>query len=348
MLALLYQISLTENCYLRVQLPDTSYAYTLGRIFKIGETGLLVSQENYPLYEDVQLGDPYPSPLTINETGQVSQLIQNSWVLIGQIQATAFQVPEELQPIGNNYFLPTFESGVPVTGTPGSVGPFQDVKVYYQSFFDVPKVYPYVVMKVKITDYKAILNLARTVVVAMTDNSLIYTDPAPALATLSAKIDLLQEIVNKVNQGFKNWIGERNETAAELYLLLQQEIIYVNKIGNGDIGILQLSGFSIVDPANPKPVPPQVIIKRIEQVNRADTVKIIIEKINQTPAIFNIQTTLTPNDESSWKLILSTHNSHKLLISNIVPDLKYWYRVAAANAQGQGPWSLAVPFISQR
>ncbi|MBP7496799.1 MAG: hypothetical protein KA792_03960 [Bacteroidales bacterium] len=348
MLPILYQIDLTGGCYIQVELPDLSKAFTLTRRFKIGDTGLLVSEQNYPISQYIQLGAPFPAPIKLSDTGAVSQLIEMNWILIGQLQAVMFNRPDLLQPIGDNYFTATLGSGEPLIGIPGEVGPFQDIKVYYQSIYDVIDFYPHAVMKVSPKNCDSVLTLARDVVSAMTINNSIFTLPNPTLASITAEADTLQDLIAKVNSGDHSFLELRNEAAGKLYRILQDEIIYVNIIGNGTRGILELSGFPVSDPPDPKPIPPQIIIKDIKQGPSPNTIKIIIENPGMTKLNFRVQSTVTPDDENSWKDILLSTNSKDLIIKAVNPKLQYWYRVNAYNASGEGLWSLAHPFISIR
>ena len=170
-----YNISLSAPAYLRVELPDLSYAYTLGRRFKISDTGLLVSEENYPLYAHITLSAPYTNLLQVTPTGEVKEIILGVWTHIGQITAILFNNPNGLEDLGNGYFAKTSESGDPNPANPGDPGPFSSIKAFYQIIFDVQKFYPHAVMLVKPHDCNNVLSLARTVSAAMSLNSSYFS-----------------------------------------------------------------------------------------------------------------------------------------------------------------------------
>ena len=63
------------------------------------------------------------SNLSIDPTGIIYGRYSNGQSLkLGQITLTNFRAPQGLQRIGNNYFVPTYASGQPLTGSPGSGG----------------------------------------------------------------------------------------------------------------------------------------------------------------------------------------------------------------------------------
>ena len=344
----MYQISLTAPAYLRVELPDLSYAYTLGRRFKISDSGLLVSEENYPLYAHINLDAPYSNLLQIMQTGEVNELIADTWTLIGQITAVLFSNAGALEDLGNGYFAKTQGSGEPNPGNPGSPGPFSNIKALYQIIFDVQKFYPHAVMLVKPHDCNDVLALARAVSAAMKLNISVFPLPDPDLAEIDAQADILENLIAEVDNGNLMKKELRDEASVALYDLLQDEAVYVNFVGNGDRGILALSAYSISDPPNPRPIPEQVVIKRIEDSLQSNTAKIYIDHMSQTHLTFEVQETLTPDIIDSWKVVLSTSNSHELLISRRILGQKVWYRINASNANGTGQWSTAVSFTSQR
>ena len=63
------------------------------------------------------------SNLSVDPSGIVYGRYSNGQsAVLGQITLTNFRAPQGLQRIGNNYFVPTYASGQPLTGSPGSGG----------------------------------------------------------------------------------------------------------------------------------------------------------------------------------------------------------------------------------
>ena len=205
------------------------------------------------------------------------------------------------------------------------------------------------VLKIKRpTDYKSVLSRTSTVVTSMTTAVAIYALPDPPLATLTAQAAVLQGYVDKVNDGNHAMIDMRNQESETLYRMLQEELIYVNKVGNNDRGLLAQSGFEVSDDPNPRPIPVQVIIKRIEKGEEPNNAKIVIIKMDQTMVEFIVQTTITPATEDSWKTVLIESNSHNLILEHLVPGQEIWIRICAKNTTGSGLWSLPISYFPQR
>ena len=198
------------------------------------------------------------------------------------------------------------------------------------------------------TAYKKVLALAQIVASALTANVTTYSAPDPTVLALLAQIAILQGYINEVSEGDHSKIGLRDEASITLYRMLQLELIYVNKIGNHDRGILMLSGFPVSVEPSPRPVPEQIVIKRIENGKESNSAKIFIDPLSQYELRFTVQSTTTPDDASSWREVLSESNSHQLIITNLVLDQKVWFRLRASNPAGNGAWSVPVSFISQR
>ena len=63
------------------------------------------------------------SNLSVDPSGIIYGRYSNGQsAILGQITLTNFRAPQGLQRIGNNYFVPTYASGQPLTGSPGSGG----------------------------------------------------------------------------------------------------------------------------------------------------------------------------------------------------------------------------------
>jgi flagellar hook protein FlgE len=63
------------------------------------------------------------SNLSVDPTGVVFGRYTNGQsAILGQITLTNFKAPQGLQRMGNNYYVATYQSGQPLTGSPGSAG----------------------------------------------------------------------------------------------------------------------------------------------------------------------------------------------------------------------------------
>jgi len=199
----------------------------------------------------------------------------------------------------------------------------------------------------KPTDYKKVVARARAVTTAMEEHSDIYAVPDPALQAIKDQVEVVNNFSGKVDAGDHSFIASRDQASTVLFRMLEDELIYVNKIADGDKAKLTFSGFKVSAEPTPRPVPGQVIIKDIDDGAEAHTAKIKIEPIGQYKVIFCVQMSETPDDEASWSLVLIISNSFKLIIPKMVHGKEVWFRVNASNAQGTGLWSNPIPFISR-
>jgi hypothetical protein len=195
--------------------------------------------------------------------------------------------------------------------------------------------------------FNQVLMRANTVVFALTNNASIFTTPDPALAVLIAQAAMLQGYINDVNDGDHSKIGLRNEASVKLYDMLREELVYINKIGNHNRGLLEQSGFAVNAMPEPQSVPPQVIIKRIVDGYSSNTAKIFIYSLHMRYLIYIVEQSTTPDEETSWKPVLNCTNSGKLFIKNLKRGEEVWFRVCAQSSGGRGQWSNNVYFISR-
>ncbi|MBP7497965.1 MAG: fibronectin type III domain-containing protein [Bacteroidales bacterium] len=196
-------------------------------------------------------------------------------------------------------------------------------------------------------EYKIILPKSTSSINKLRLNVSIFNNPNPTLEEMETQVDVLQNYIDLVNGGDHSYIGMRNEATALLYRMNQQQLIYVNQVANGNVGILELSGYDISDEPNPRPIPDQVIIKKIVPGKTAKTAKIFIVSMEQVRLNFIVQMTTTPELEDSWKQILLKSNSNNIIISDLIHGQEVWFRVCAYNPAGTGLWSVPVSFICQ-
>jgi len=109
--------------FFKIQLPDSTFAYTRDGSFEMDAQGRLVTAQG----NVVQPGITIPnnaSAVTINPQGQVSVTIPGNTTptTLGQITLTRFVNKAGLQPIGDNMFVETPASGTPQDGVANTDG----------------------------------------------------------------------------------------------------------------------------------------------------------------------------------------------------------------------------------
>ncbi len=108
------------NGFFQIQLPNGQLAYTRAGSFQFDKSGIIVDANGNPLQPAITIPSTAQS-ITIAQDGTVSytQPGQTAAQQAGQIQLALFQNPAGLNSIGNNLYLPTDASGVPVVANPG-------------------------------------------------------------------------------------------------------------------------------------------------------------------------------------------------------------------------------------
>lgn len=116
-------LAIQGNGYFQVELPDGQIAYTRDGTFKRSPNGELVTKEGYLLQPAVVIPEDAVD-VAVNEEGMVAVSIDGQVELIelGQLEIATFINPAGLEAIGNNMYLETPASGVPILNVAGQLG----------------------------------------------------------------------------------------------------------------------------------------------------------------------------------------------------------------------------------
>ncbi|GHR03420.1 flagellar basal-body rod protein FlgG [Helicobacter pylori] len=116
-------IAITGKGFFQVQLPDGITAYTRSGNFKLDEQGNLVTSEGYLLIPQITLPeDTTQVNIGVDGTVSVTQGLQTTSNVIGQITLANFVNPAGLHSMGDNLFSITNASGEAIVGNPDSQG----------------------------------------------------------------------------------------------------------------------------------------------------------------------------------------------------------------------------------
>ncbi|MGN8466396.1 flagellar basal-body rod protein FlgG [Helicobacter pylori] len=116
-------IAITGKGFFQVQLPDGTTAYTRSGNFKLDEQGNLVTSEGYLLIPQITLPeDTTQVNIGVDGTVSVTQGLQTTSNVIGQITLANFVNPAGLHSMGDNLFSITNASGDVIVGNPDSQG----------------------------------------------------------------------------------------------------------------------------------------------------------------------------------------------------------------------------------
>ncbi|GAA8462711.1 flagellar basal-body rod protein FlgG [Helicobacter pylori] len=116
-------VAITGRGFFQVQLPDGTTAYTRSGNFKLDEQGNLVTSEGYLLIPQITLPeDTTQVNIGVDGTVSVTQGLQTTSNVIGQITLANFVNPAGLHSMGDNLFSITNASGEAIVGNPDSQG----------------------------------------------------------------------------------------------------------------------------------------------------------------------------------------------------------------------------------
>ncbi|GAA7646273.1 flagellar basal-body rod protein FlgG [Helicobacter pylori] len=116
-------VAITGKGFFQVQLPDGTTAYTRSGNFKLDEQGNLVTSEGYLLIPQITLPeDTTQVNIGVDGTVSVTQGLQTTSNVIGQITLANFVNPAGLHSMGDNLFSITNASGEAIVSNPDSQG----------------------------------------------------------------------------------------------------------------------------------------------------------------------------------------------------------------------------------
>ena len=173
----------------------------------------------------------------------------------------------------------------------------------------------------------------RNHVKAMT-GSTIYTTPTPALATITAACDRLDEANQEVLfNGGKAAYDERNAAEFELRALIKELGGYVQAVSKGDRpSIRDGAGFDVVEPGQPigELAPPESLGSRV--TNMVGRVALDWKRVYGAK-LYHVYMS-TSNDPFNWVLTAVTTKS-KLDLDSLDSGKFYWFAVSAIGAAGE-------------
>ncbi|MBD3409809.1 MAG: flagellar basal-body rod protein FlgG [Ignavibacteriales bacterium] len=114
-----FDVAIHGEGFFQLRRPDGTFAYTRDGSFKLSADGSIVTSNGFVL-EPGLLIDEEAMGLQISREGVVSLVYENADVVeVGEIELAKFVNPSGLRAVGDNMFLETDSSGVPMLGMPG-------------------------------------------------------------------------------------------------------------------------------------------------------------------------------------------------------------------------------------
>lgn len=117
-------MSIQGRGFFEILQPDGTLAYTRNGQFTLNDQGQIVTPgAGFLLQPNINI-PPDAQSITISQDGEVSATLrgQAQPQVVGQISLTDFINPTGLQPIGQNLYVETAVSGLPLQGVPGLQG----------------------------------------------------------------------------------------------------------------------------------------------------------------------------------------------------------------------------------
>lgn len=179
----------------------------------------------------------------------------------------------------------------------------------------------------------------RQVVTSMTGNANFAT-PAPTLASITAKANDLEAKYNDASASRqtaqqKTTLQDTSDT--ESNSLMTQLALYVENTSAGDAAKIQSAGMEIrADgaPIGALPAPQGLIATVGDNDGELD----LDWDSVRGATTYLVQRSLDPPTATSWQQAIVVTKS-KGTVTGLTSGTKYWFRVAAVGAAGQGPWS---------
>ncbi|MGE5362989.1 MAG: flagellar basal-body rod protein FlgG [Bacteroidota bacterium] len=115
-------VAIQGEGFFQVRRTDGTIAYTRDGSFKISADGRLVTANGYVLEPGITLNEDTKS-LNITKDGTIEAVeVGGGSSVLGTLELAKFINPGGLQPIGENLYVETEASGVPILGNPASSG----------------------------------------------------------------------------------------------------------------------------------------------------------------------------------------------------------------------------------
>jgi len=114
-------LTIENDGFFIVQMPDGTQSYTRDGALKIDRTGQIVTAEGYPLVPNITIPPGVVRP-NVSPEGIITATIAGVNTTLGQLQLARFLNPSGLSAVGHNLFKVTNASGDPIQGLPGIDG----------------------------------------------------------------------------------------------------------------------------------------------------------------------------------------------------------------------------------
>ena len=190
------------------------------------------------------------------------------------------------------------------------------------------------------------IQFVRQIVQEMSKNGR-FNSPSPDLTTLAQAANSLESAYNAAQAAranAKEQTSVMNKKVNALENLVMQEASYVQSVSGGDKATIESAGFAVrTEPTRIGELDAPTLVK-VAPGQTDGTVRISWNKVHGARA-YNIERALDSNRGLEWSNVYSSSKT-KAQVNSMQSGLRYWFRVAAIGAAGQGPWSDPVSKIA--
>jgi hypothetical protein len=182
----------------------------------------------------------------------------------------------------------------------------------------------------------------RNIVAEQTGNPNVPGNEAMLAAFEQAQQTLAEAVAAAVSARNAAKAATAAQAAAELAWDRQAALLasFTNAVTGGEPAKILGTGFGVC--AAPSPTPALTVMPAVSvYLNGIPGHSRVTWDPIRGALGYLVQGSADPNDETSWTDPVVTR-CRQLEANGAVPGQPYWYRVAAFNAAGQGPWSMAV------
>ena len=199
------------------------------------------------------------------------------------------------------------------------------------------------VLHLKNKDPQKVYNLAGKVYTSMDAAKTTFPSPEPTMEAFDVEVTKLDTAI-KAKDGSKLKNQAVIDQAVIVYNMLKSLIIYVNKVADGELSVILLSGFDSNSEPVQHNVPGKAVINRLEDGSVSCSVKIYMDALSDADR-YKVETTTTPDDVESWETQIDFGGKNKLEIRNRIAAQKIYIRVMGGNTHGWGIPSEPMAFI---
>jgi len=199
------------------------------------------------------------------------------------------------------------------------------------------------VLHLKSKDPQKVYNLSGKVNTSMLAGKLVFPTPDPTMEAFGTEVTALGTVL-KAKDGSKLKNQAIVDQTDVVYSQLKSLLIYVNKVADGDLGIILQSGFDSNSEPVQHDIPGKALIKRLEDGSVPCSIKIYMDALVDADR-YKVETTVTPDNAESWETEIDFGGLNRLEIKDFVAAQKIYIRVSGGNTHGWGSPSEPVAFI---